>query len=87
MTKLYRVTPKNNKWIVQKVSDRGTVKQFIKKTDAENFMFGLMVSEQKNNTGLQRSREHAALLKRLDAVEKGSLGRHERLNKFFFGPM
>ena len=40
MTKIYRVTPKNKKWIIQKIDDRSTVKvdgsPFINKTDAEN---------------------------------------------------
>ena len=26
MTKIYRVTPKNKKWIIQKITDRTTVK-------------------------------------------------------------
>ena len=40
MTKIYRVTQKNKKWIIQKIADRITVKvdgsPFINKTDAEN---------------------------------------------------
>ena len=40
MTKTYRVTPKNNKWIVQRIDDRSTVKidgsPFKLKSDAEN---------------------------------------------------
>jgi len=37
MTKTLRITPKNGKWIIQRVSDRKTVsaKPFTKKTDAE----------------------------------------------------
>ena len=31
MTKLYRVTPKNTKWIVQKIEDRSTVSPLFKK--------------------------------------------------------
>ena len=40
MIKLYRVTPKNNKWIIQKIDDRSTIKvdgsPFKLKSDAEN---------------------------------------------------
>ena len=40
MTKIYRVTPKNKKWIIQKIDDRSTVKvdgsPFKLKSDAEN---------------------------------------------------
>ena len=51
MSKSYRVTPKNGKWIIQKISDRTTVsaKPFIKKTDAENAMYAMEVSVQKTN--------------------------------------
>ena len=57
MTKLYRVTPKNNKWIVQLIADRSTIKipgsPFIKKTDAENEMYKLIQSNQKEtNVGI-----------------------------------
>jgi site-specific recombinase XerC len=47
MSKLYRVTPKNNKWIIQNINDRSTVsdKPFIKKTDAENAMYAMIASE------------------------------------------
>ena len=52
MTKIYRVTPKNNKWIIQKIDDRSTVsaKPFIKKTDAENAMYAMIASEGKQIT-------------------------------------
>ena len=52
MSKLYRVTPKNNKWIIQKIDDRSTVsaKPFIKKTDAENAMYAMIASEGKQVT-------------------------------------
>ena len=40
MIKSYRVTPKNSKWIIQKIDDRSTVKvdgsPFKLKSDAEN---------------------------------------------------
>lgn len=51
MSKIYRVTPKNGKWIIQRISDRATVsaKPFIKKTDAENAMYAMEVSSQKSN--------------------------------------
>ena len=47
--KIYRVTPKNKKWIVQKIDDRSTVSPhpFTKKADAENCMFELMAAEKK----------------------------------------
>ena len=49
MSKKYRVTPKNGKWIIQKIDDRTTVsaKPFIKKTDAENAMYAMEASNQK----------------------------------------
>ena len=49
MSKIYRVTPKNKKWIVQKIDDRSTVSPhpFTKKADAENCMFELMAAEKK----------------------------------------
>ena len=52
MSKLYRVTPKNNKWIIHKIDDRSTVsaKPFIKKTDAENAMYAMIASEGKQVT-------------------------------------
>ena len=52
MSKLYRVTPKNNKWIIQKIDDRSTVsdKPFVKKTDAENAMYAMIASEGKQVT-------------------------------------
>ena len=52
MTKTYRVTPKNGKWIIQKISDRSTVsaKPFIKKTDAENAMYAMEVPDRKEVT-------------------------------------
>ena len=52
MSKIYRVTPKNNKWIIQKIDDRSTVsaKPFIKKTDAENAMYAMIASEGKQVT-------------------------------------
>ena len=38
MSKKYRVTPKNGKWIIQDIETRKTVsaKPFIKKSDAED---------------------------------------------------
>lgn len=54
MSKNYRVTPKNKKWIVQRVSDRSTVKipgsPFSSETDAKKELIKLLVSEEKNNT-------------------------------------
>ena len=52
MTKTYRVTPKNGKWIIQKISDRSTVsaKPFIKKSDAEDAMYAMIVPDVKDNT-------------------------------------
>lgn len=48
--KIYRVTPKNGKWIIQKTSDRTTVKvegsPFAKPTEAEAAMFKLLQSNQ-----------------------------------------
>jgi integrase len=47
--KIYRVTPKNGKWIVQKVSDRSTVSPhpFTKKSEAEDCMFKLIAADNK----------------------------------------
>ena len=49
MSKTYRVTPKNGKWIIQDVETRKTVsaKPFIKKSDAEDAMFAMSGSNQK----------------------------------------
>ena len=49
MSKKYRVTPKNDKWIIQCVETRKTVsaKPFIKKSDAEDAMFAMSGSDQK----------------------------------------
>lgn len=46
MTKSLRITPKNGKWIIQRVSDRKTVsaKPFTKKSDAELAMEAMLVS-------------------------------------------
>ena len=48
--KIYRVTPKNKKWIVQKIDDRSTVSPhpFTKKADAENCMFKLIAADKKS---------------------------------------
>ena len=48
--KIYRVTPKNGKWIVQKVSDRSTVSPhpFTKKSEAEDCMFKLIAADNKS---------------------------------------
>jgi integrase len=48
--KIYRVTPKNNKWIVQRIDDRSTASPhpFLKKSEAENCMFQLMAAEKKS---------------------------------------
>ena len=48
--KIYRVTPKNKKWIVQRIDDRSTASPhpFPKKSDAENCMFQLMAADKKN---------------------------------------
>ena len=47
MSKLYRVTPKNGKWIIQRISDRVTVsgKPFIKKSDAEAAMIAMIAPD------------------------------------------
>ena len=49
--KIYRVTPKNGKWIIQTTADRKTVKvdgsPFAKPTEAEAAMFKLLQSGQK----------------------------------------
>ena len=49
--KIYRVTPKNGKWIIQRTSDRTTVKvdgsPFAKPTEAEAAMFKLLQSGKK----------------------------------------
>ena len=46
MTISYRVTPKNNKWIIQSTTDRKTIKvdgsPFTKQTDAKAAMFKLV---------------------------------------------
>ena len=49
MSKLYRVTPKNGKWIIQKVEDRSTVsaKPFTKKSDAEAAMIAMIAPDLK----------------------------------------
>ena len=55
MTKSLRITPKNGKWIIQRVSDRKTVsaKPFTKKSDAEMAMEAMLTSSTKPiNTGL-----------------------------------
>ena len=48
MSKKYRVTPKNDKWIIQCVETRKTIsaKPFVKKTDAENAMYAMEASNQ-----------------------------------------
>ena len=48
--KIYRVTPKNKKWIVQRIEDRSTASPhpFVKKSDAENCMFQLMANDKKS---------------------------------------
>ena len=47
---IYRVTPKNNKWIIQTTADRKTVKvdgsPFTKQTEAKEAMFKLLASGQ-----------------------------------------
>ena len=47
--KIYRVTPKNNKWIIQDTANRKTVseKPFDKKIDAENAMFKMIAADKK----------------------------------------
>ena len=47
--KIYRVTPKNKKWIVQRIDDRSTASPhpFSKKSEAEDCMFQLMASDKK----------------------------------------
>ncbi len=47
MSKTLRVTPKNGKWIIQRVEDRATVstRPFIKKGDAENEMYNMLASK------------------------------------------
>ena len=47
MSKIYRVTPKNGKWIIQRISDRATVsaKPFIKKSDAEDAMIAMIAPD------------------------------------------
>ena len=47
MSKIYRVTPKNRKWIIQRISDRVTVsaKPFIKKSDAEAAMIAMIAPD------------------------------------------
>jgi len=47
MSKIYRVTPKNGKWIIQRISDRSTVsaKPFIKKSDAETAMVAMIAPD------------------------------------------
>ena len=47
MSKSLRVTPKNGKWILQRVADRVTVsaKPFIKKSDAEDAMYNMLATK------------------------------------------
>ena len=47
MSKIYRVTPKNRKWVIQRISDRITVsaKPFIKKSDAEAAMIAMIAPD------------------------------------------
>ena len=54
MSKKYRVTPKNGKWIIQDIETRKTVsaKPFIKKSDAEDAMFAMSGSDQKVETSI-----------------------------------
>ena len=49
MSKKYRVTPKNDKWIIQCVETRKTIsaKPFVKKSDAEDAMFAMSGSTPK----------------------------------------
>ena len=55
MSKSYRVTPKNGKWIIQRISDRATVsaKPFIKKTDAENAMYAMSAQSKKETSKME----------------------------------
>lgn len=48
--KIYRVTPKNGKWIIQDTANRKTVseKPFEKKMDAENAMFKMIAADKKS---------------------------------------
>ena len=48
--KIYRVTPKNGKWIIQDTANRKTVseKPFEKKMDAENAMFKMVAADKKS---------------------------------------
>ena len=57
--KIYRVTPKNGKWIVQKVSDRSTVSPhpFTKKSEAEDCMFKLVAADNKSTIQEQQGGE------------------------------
>ena len=57
--KIYRVTPKNGKWIVQKVSDRSTVSPhpFTKKSEAEDCMFKLIAADNKSTIQEQQGGE------------------------------
>ena len=50
MSKKYRVTPKNGKWIIKDVETRKTVssKTICQKTDAENAMYAMEASNQTN---------------------------------------
>jgi len=54
MTTQYRVTPKRDKWIVQRVSDRKTCgKPFIKQIDAKNFRDELIQKAPKETSELK----------------------------------
>ena len=66
MSKIYRVTPKNGKWIIQRISDRSTVsaKPFIKKSDAEAAMIAMiaLIYIKKTSTNKSLSRRHLEFL-------------------------
>ena len=53
---IYRVTPKNNKWIIQTTADRKTVKvdgsPFLKKTDAKDALLKLISNSEEKKEGI-----------------------------------
>ena len=78
MTTQYRVTPKRNKWIVQRVLDRKTCgKPFRLKTEALSYKFELDGKAPENPSGIK---VHAAYKSFVEWMDKQS-GPDKKLNK------
>ena len=87
MSKKYRVTPKNDKWIIQCVETRKTIsaKPFVKKSDAEDAMFAMSGSTPKieasitfNKAFKQFADWKLSLNKEGSRVDEHSLKRYEQ---------